>query len=446
MLIVYVLGLPNFRFKLPSRNWLIFWGIIGSWSAAYAYDRREKKKIQQKWCLLVSHLAQDPLPCKELQRKITIVLSSPPADGLMSAREHFHEYVKPVLVASGLDWDVIEGRKEGDVRAGLAEKIRKLRKRREGIEIELEPGDEDEAAIYEYRQKVGVYPAEGVAGDIVIGRNTWKEYIRGVHEGWLGPLDMPPELREQKPEASTSTESAVATSNGSATPTNPPSADETTQSSSEPSATFNDDQAAEDKPVDKPEEKTEEKQEEKPEKKKRKQPPPFIPTSAYASASAPSYMPSELGPCAIVEFPHILGFFNTPIRMKRFLNRRYLADDIGREVAAAVFAVHRPFDQIYGPSTVADDSSPTNPTTSDSMGWEQQNILKHEEKQWHKSIRKDREEGKESVWLDEPVFDERIAGRMRRFILEPDQESRAQRIKQGKEGAIDKFKDNDDLN
>jgi hypothetical protein len=29
----------------------------------------------------------------------------------------------------------------------------------------------------------------GPKGDLVIGRHTWKEYIRGLHEGWLGPLD-----------------------------------------------------------------------------------------------------------------------------------------------------------------------------------------------------------------------------------------------------------------
>lgn len=55
--------------------------------------------------------------------------SAPPGDGLRAAREHFHEYVKPILVAGAVDWEVIEGRKEGDVRAGLAAKIRRLRRR-----------------------------------------------------------------------------------------------------------------------------------------------------------------------------------------------------------------------------------------------------------------------------------------------------------------------------
>src|SRR3954467_1991658 len=87
-------GLPNFRFKLPSRNWLIFCTIVGSWTGALVYDRREKKRIQAKWCALVSHLKDETLPSTAMQRKITVYLSAPPADGLLNSREHFHEYVK----------------------------------------------------------------------------------------------------------------------------------------------------------------------------------------------------------------------------------------------------------------------------------------------------------------------------------------------------------------
>ena len=57
---------------------------------------------------------------------------------------------------------------------------------------------------------------------------------------------------------------------------------------------------------------------------------------------------------------------------------------------------------------------------------EQQQLLAHEEPDWHKSARK-REEGetKERVWLDEMVLDPRIAGRMRRFALDAEVEERA---------------------
>src|SRR5579862_5493860 len=117
------------KLRLPSRNWLIFLSVTGSFTAAILYDRHAKKKIQQKWCDLVSHLADETLDTAAMPRKVTIFLSAPPGDGLSPAREHFREYVKPLLVAAAIDWEVIEGRKEGDVQKGLAEKLRSTRRR-----------------------------------------------------------------------------------------------------------------------------------------------------------------------------------------------------------------------------------------------------------------------------------------------------------------------------
>src|SRR5205814_2221229 len=99
------------------------------------------------------------------------------------------------------DWDVIEGRKEGDIRAQLAEKIRKLRKSGSGVET-VDP-------VSEIRKRLNVKEYDGVKGDVVIGRHTWKEYMRGLHEGWLGPLEKPepaPSLSAERPSPSTDAE------------------------------------------------------------------------------------------------------------------------------------------------------------------------------------------------------------------------------------------------
>ncbi len=135
----------------------------------------------------------------QMPRRITVFLSAPPGDSLRAAREHFHEYVKPLLVAGAMDWDVIEGRKEGDVRAGLAEKIRKRRRKAgekppKNAEGEAPEGGED--LVEELRGSAGIKDWQGVQGDLVLGRHTWKEYIRGTHEGWLGPLELPPNLSQ----------------------------------------------------------------------------------------------------------------------------------------------------------------------------------------------------------------------------------------------------------
>lgn len=386
--------------RLPSRNWMIFLSITGSWTAAVMYDRRERKRIQQKWAKVVEHIAQEPLDTHQLPRKLTVMISAPPMDGIVTARDHFNEYVKPILVAAALDWDAIEGRREGDVRAGLAERIRKLRKKRG--ESSSEPPEEDlEETIAGLRERSGVYEWSGPGGDIVIGRHTWKEYVRGLHEGWLGPIDDPAPADVQ---TETSEENSTAP-----TP-------QSTTSSTDSTAGLKVVHASTDdaSPMAAPQESTLEeaekpKEEEKP--KKKKQPQPFITTTEYENASLSPYCPQALGPTAIVPLPHLLGFFNFPIRMYRFLNRRHIADTVGRETAAAVLGVYRPF-----------ETSGEKP--------EQEELLAYEEPDWHKTVKK-REDGetRERTWLDEMVLDPRVAERMRRFVLDADAEERAHSFK-----------------
>ena len=363
------------------------------------YDRYQKKKVQQRWCELVSHVAQEPLDTRVMPRKVTVFLAAPPGDGLKAARDHFVEYVKPVLVAGALDWEVVEGRREGEVRAGLAERIRKLRRRVSDNELNAaEPSAEDVAE--DVRRKSGVNEWSGVKGDIVLGRHTWREYVRGLHEGWLGPVDVPPseemppseephEISSQPaPETSQSTSSSDDASSPS---TNPPAQTTTTSPSKPPKP-----------PV----------------------PLPLINSDAYTSASLPSNIPETFEPSVPLPQPHVLGFFNTPIRIYRFLNRRHLADRLGRETAAIVLAAYiRPYD--YDP----DNSDPSSAAAA-----EIRSALEHEEKDWHKSIRQRKDDEGERVWLDEMVLDERIVGRMRRFALAAEDERQAERLARGKGG------------
>lgn len=373
------------------------------------YDRREKKRIQKKWSKMVEHIAQEPIDTQQLPRKLTVFISAPPADGLVPARDHFHEYVKPILAAAALDWDAIEGRREGDVRAGLAEKIRKLRKKRG--EASNEPIEEGlEESLEALRQRAGVREWDGPGGDIIIGRHTWKEYIRGLHEGWLGPLDSPapPEV------VLTQADFPVPQIEESATVTEPKVVHGTDDAS--PMAELEAKPAEEEKP-----------KEEENKSKKKKQPPPFITTAEYEHAALSPNCPQALGPMAVIHQAHLLGFWNFPIRMYRFLNRRQVADDIGRETVAAVLGAYRSFE---GAGEAADVSGQDG---NSSTQREQQRILAYEEPDWHKTARdrsKD-EEGKERVWLDDMVLDPRIAERMRRFMLEPEVEERAKNLKLG---------------
>ncbi|GAP82770.1 putative mitochondrial import inner membrane translocase subunit tim-54 [Rosellinia necatrix] len=386
-----MMGIPNLPKKLPSRNWMIFWTLLGSFSAAIIYDKREKKRATARWARAVSHIAKEPIRSpNEMPRKLTIFLESPPTDGLRVAQDHFTEYIKPVLAASGLDWEFVQGRKEGDVRAAVAERIRRTR-------------DPDAAAAAQTQDEIinavrlrnGTPEYTGMRGDLVIGRHTWKEYVRGLHEGWLGPLTAPiPEPLTVSGSVATATEEA-------------------------PIGEATEGEAKTDKPEEaKPEE------EKKPERPP--QPLPYNTTADYPTSPIPMLIPAEFSPSAPVQFPHILGFSHTFTRLGRFLNRRRLADDVGREVAAVCLAAAREYREEI------------NPTSADSES-EQATALAWEEKNWAKSVwkepKKDSDEKDslptppaEKIWTSPMVLDPRIAMRMRRFELLPEDEARARAI------------------
>lgn len=403
---------------------MIFWTVTGSFTAAVLYDKRQKKAVQKKWCDLVAHIAQDPLPTGQMARKITVFLSAAPGDGIGPSRQYFKEYIKPILVAAAMDYDVIEGRKEGDVRYGTAEQIRRLRRKKgESGSITNEEDIDVVTQIELMRESRGIYPEPGRRGDLVLGRHTWKEYVRGVHEGWLGPLDEPV-VEEPISEPS---------------PIHPP----TEARTDDPAATL---PSADD---NKEEKKEEEKKPEEPAKKKPSPPPSYLQISEYSSAPLSQHIPQTLEPSVAIHQQHLLGFLKTPQRVYNFLNRRKLADDLGRETAAIILAASRPYEyQEAFASTSAsnpedspqlstrapeNDNNPAVVQTSQS--YEQQSILQSEEYYWHKSVRKPLPEGetRERVLTNEMVLDPRIAQRMRRFQITADEEERANRIASGEE-------------
>ncbi|KAL9108864.1 MAG: hypothetical protein Q9227_006395 [Pyrenula ochraceoflavens] len=415
-----MLGMPNFRFKLPSRNWMIFLSITGSFAAAITYDRRQKKKAQQKWCDAVSHLALEPLPVNQLRRKLTVYLESPPGDSLGVSRQYFRDYVKPILVAAALDYEVIEGRKEGEVRYGTAEKIRRLRRKAEGLPVT--PGDNEtdqEHFVEELREKAGIIPEAGIRGDVVVGRHAWKEYIRGLHEGWLGPLHDPHKQTRQASKKTTTSEDS---------PPSPHKVSAMTDSVEAPQANTQtaDNESGEAVPTNEPlsvEAPSVEGLEEKAanETKSPSPPPPYLYTQEYAAAHPSSTLPETLGPTASIPQPHILGFLNTPVRIYRFLNQRYLADDIGRQAAAVALGVCESYNTDFGSNAhIGIDPVSSSPQPEDQTSFEQQELLREEEKEWHKSVRKPKDNESERVWLDEVVIDSRIGERMRKFTIHLD--------------------------
>ena len=407
------------------------------------YDKWQTKRMREKWCNTVAHLADETLGTKNMPRRLTIYLAAPPGDGLRSAREHFHDYVKPILVAAAMDWDVVEGRKEGDVRHKTAEKIRRRRKRNgEGAPLTGEEAEKEAASAEGVRARSGVEDFPGVAGDIVIGRHTWIEYLRGLHEGYLGPADAPPApepaatadepIAAHNPGHSSIGDAAVKAATNIVVPdANNVSSLESLVGDSAQSADASEttDKGSEDASQ------KEEKKEEKPaeEKPQRRFPESYILPEAYAAATASPSLPEIIGPSVGVRFPHLLGIRNTPFRLYRFFTRRRLADDVGRQVASAVLGWHRP----YGTQSVVDANSASDAVVDVP---EQKQVLAFEEKDWWKTVRREREEHEEDVWIQPIAFDERITSRMRAFELRAGDEERAKRFAAGTE----KLKKHDD--
>ncbi|KAI0740282.1 inner membrane protein import complex subunit Tim54-domain-containing protein [Earliella scabrosa] len=99
---------------LPSRNWLIFLSVTSAVTGYYIYDRQQCKKIRQEYVDKVKDVATQPLGSVELPCKVTVYgakwLGDEDYDRSM---RYFRKY--PVLVAAAIDYDMIKGRKLGDI-------------------------------------------------------------------------------------------------------------------------------------------------------------------------------------------------------------------------------------------------------------------------------------------------------------------------------------------
>jgi hypothetical protein len=159
----------------------------------------------------------------------------------------------------------------------------------------------------------GTIRREKEGGDIiVVGRNTFKEVVRGIHEGYLLPLDYVPPIPPEEPKKEEGQQQQP--------PTPPP----------------------------------------------KEHVLPAIPTSQYSSLPDP---PPTIPEYTITYIPslHILGIRYTPRRIYRFLTRRYIADDICEQVVACILeqqarewteddSQHGQNEEKYWPKTVPKDS------------------------------------------------------------------------------------------
>lgn len=408
------LGIP--RWSLPSRNWMIFWTVLGSIGGGIAYDKYEQSLVRKKYMELVKPYGDETYPIDRIPRKLTIFIAPPPNDLLDSSLKLFKKFVKPVFNSAAIDFDIFSETRQGDIRSHVAQKIRDIRKdeiaKQEQLKKDAEIARYNKSwtkffkedvpqffsrkqsqpeviksrhDLYEAKDVLGIFeivdPIVPVAEDtidplkaggvICIGRGAYKEYMNGVHEGLLGPLEKPQFLIDEdnaiEQEKQQAREEKIAQAKEEGKEPEP----EPVEDEDEP------------RPVVKP----------------------FIRPEDFGSVEiAPEFDMTKMvmtdknvpavfeQPIYVYPVPNLVGFSKIPGKIYRYYTKRWLAEDFSSRALNVVENKSRPFE--YKDTFQA----------------------KEEELDWPAGWIK-RAEEKNSEWIQEFVVDERVTSRMRVFDL-----------------------------
>lgn len=376
------MGIP--AMKLPSRNWTIFWLGVSAAIGGFAYDKYQQKQIITKYTNMVKPLAEEKMDTKTVPRKITVFIAPPPSDYLETSLKIWRRYVKPVLYYAGLDYDVVEEDRQGVIRTEVANRIRELRKNalkvedspemaekpKEKGEIELTRAQEIELGKqyknnFDWRDAIGIFykhdkPKDIISEDlkspdpletggvICLGRGAYKEYLAGLHEGLLGPIEPPVIENIVEPEKINSGDAQI-----QKTPTTDLHDEKikVMEEQLEEVPITVDETIAENKPEsnDNNESEEEKKKDEEADIKVLK---PFILPSEYESSAFPPLELQSQGdiirddktsipilihqPLLVIPVPNLIGFLAIPQRIYRFYRKRYMTEEICSEVTQLV--------------------------------------------------------------------------------------------------------------
>lgn len=348
-----MMGIPPLKF--PSRNWMVFWSVLTVSVSGIVYDKQKQKQIRSHYRDVVQHLSSGNLDVNRKPRKITVFIAPPPSDYLDTSLKVWRRYVKPILYYAGLDYEVIEEEKQGVIRTEVANRIRELRRQLKQAEctggnnsrndvVGSQDENEFDAELakkfkneFDYRDVMGIFyktpkptvicedslnPDPSLAGGVIcLGRGAYKEYIAGLHEGMLGPLD-PPGLPEDKPRIEEIKEPLQEGDDGSSK----------AKIEEKPETVDSSEGESEDKANDK------------------KVLKPFISPGDYSSVEFPIELSSNHGDSIIrdpatsvpvlfhqavlmIPIPNLIGFLTIPERIYRFYQKRCYAESVCSAVA-----------------------------------------------------------------------------------------------------------------
>ncbi|KAI3623235.1 TIM54 [Malassezia furfur] len=191
------MGIPQsiltWKPRLPSRNWSIFWLSVTSLSLLYYEDRRQCKKILEEYKERVRGLAEEPMSPKDLPRKVTVYTAKYPGDDDYEVGAlYFRRYVKPILVAAAVDYEIISGTRYGGLARDLRDRIHERRRNLAGVLPWPSPIGPN-APIMPFLPTPAQQLQRELDGAVVIvGRPALKEWAWAMKEGWDTEIPVKP--------------------------------------------------------------------------------------------------------------------------------------------------------------------------------------------------------------------------------------------------------------
>lgn len=207
------MGIPQsvltWKPRLPSRNWSIFLLSVASVSYLYYEDRRQCKKILEEYKERVRGLAEQPLAPSQYPRKVTVYTAKYPGDDDYEVGAlYFRRYVKPILVAAAVDYEIISGTRYGGLARDLRDRIHERRRNLAGV-LPWPSTPAPGAPVMPFALSPAAQLQRELDGAVVIvGRPALKEWAWGLKEGWnteipVKPVDHDELLANQLSEDST---------------------------------------------------------------------------------------------------------------------------------------------------------------------------------------------------------------------------------------------------
>ncbi|KAJ6453454.1 inner membrane protein import complex subunit Tim54-domain-containing protein, partial [Mycena vitilis] len=205
-------------------------------------------------------------------RKVTVYGGKWPGDeDHDQTLKYFRKYVKPILVAAAVDYEMIGGKRLGDIANRVADDIKTQRRLAAGLDSRPEVFQQ----LPTYQTPVEARQSELDGGIVLIGRPTFKEFMHGLKRGWTEPLDKVDR-------------------------------DELLAQELENDGRFDE----EDEP-------------ERPEPRPFEPPPPSFTSAPSSTAASPMPAVSPLPPLLLVPFTDLLGFTKIPLMIWQFFNQRH---------------------------------------------------------------------------------------------------------------------------